>query len=136
MSTANPTKPLDQWRPTSDGRVVDRTGATVALCYQLPLDPVPAAIKAQSIARACNAFHRHLAALRDLLGNAPQIQERDGRVICINCYRDYTGDEPVPEHCDIDDCPAFDARRAVAVADEEGTQLKIKFVGDTGEGTA
>ena len=102
MSTVKPATFLDHWAATSDGRVVDRSGATVALCYQLPLDPVPITVKAQFIAKACNAYHGHLAALCDLLGDAPQIQERDGRSICINCCRDYTGEEPVPQDCDID----------------------------------
>ena len=54
---------LDHWTATPDGRVIDRTGATVALCYQLPLDPVPAASKAEVIARACNAHTDMLVAL-------------------------------------------------------------------------
>ena len=119
MSTMKPAKFLDHWAATSDGRVVDRSGATVALCYQLPLDPVPITVKAQFIAKACNAYHGHLAALCDLLGDAPQIQDRNGRAICINCCRDYTSDELVAEHCDIADYVAFAARQAGAVADED-----------------
>ena len=115
------------WTGTPDGRVADRNRATVALCYERPLDYVPAAVKAQFIATACNAYHGHIVALRNLLGDAPQIQHRNWRLICINCERDYTGEVPTPESCDIDDCPAFAARRAVERADADTRQLKIKF---------
>ena len=55
-----PTKPLDHWTATSDGRVIDASGATVCVCYQLPLDPVPADTKAKFIAKACNSYHAHV----------------------------------------------------------------------------
>lgn len=54
---------LDHWTATPDGRVIDRARATIALCYQLPLDPVPAAKKAEFIALACNAHTDMLVAL-------------------------------------------------------------------------
>ena len=56
MSAGTSEKPLDHWSATSDGRVIDASGATVCVCYQLPLDPVPAVTKAQFIAKACNAY--------------------------------------------------------------------------------
>lgn len=57
------TRAKDYWTATSDGRVIDRAGATIALCYQLPIDPVPAAKKADFIALACNAHTDMLVAL-------------------------------------------------------------------------
>ena len=128
MITDTSEKSLDHWTATSDGRVIDASGATVCVCYQLPLDPVPAVTKAQFISKACNAYHAHVAAMRDLLGNRPNIQEQDGRIICNDCGRDYTDDAMgAPENCDIDDCPSFAARCAVAKADAEGSQLFIEF---------
>ncbi len=61
---------LDHWTATADGRVIDRNGATVCLCHQLPLDDVPADTKAAFIAKACNQHARLVsehAALLDLL---------------------------------------------------------------------
>ena len=128
MSTAKPAQPLDHWTATPDGRVIDASGATVCVCYQLPLDTVPAVTKAQFIARACNSYHGHVAALREILGDRPNIQEHDGRIICIHCGRDYTDDAlGAPGNCDTDDCPSFAARRAVAEADSDGSQLSTKF---------
>ena len=106
--------------------MIGASGATVCVCYQLPLDPIPADAKAKFITKACNAYHAHVAAMRDLLGNRPPIQEHDGRIICIHCGRDYTDDDMgAPESCDIDDCPSYAARMAVAAAD--GSQLAINF---------
>ena len=127
MSTGSSEKSLDHWTATSDGRVIDTSGATVCVCYQLPLDPVPAITKAQFIAKACNAYHGHVAAMRDLLGDQPTIREHDGRFICIHCGRDYGCSDDAPENCDTDDCPSFAARCAVAKADAEGSQLFIEF---------
>lgn len=62
---------FDHWKPTPDARVIDRTGATVALCYELPLDPVPAAMKAEFIARACNAHAVMLEALEQARAALP-----------------------------------------------------------------
>lgn len=61
----------DHWQATADGRVIDRSGATVALCYQLPLDPVPAATKAGFIARACNTHGAMLEALEQARAALP-----------------------------------------------------------------
>ena len=128
MSTGKSAKLFDHWTATSDGRVINVTGATVCVCYQLPLDPIPAVTKAQFIAKACNAYHAHVAAMRDLLGDRPNIQEHDGRIICIHCGRDYTDDAlGAPENCDIDDCPSFAARNAVAEADDVGVRPAIEF---------
>ena len=100
----------------------------MCVCYQLPLDPVPAATKAQFIAKACNAYHAHVAAMRNLLGDRHHIQEHNGRIICIHCGRDYTDDDlRTPENCDIDDCPSFAARSSVAPADEDSSLLTIAF---------
>ena len=107
----------------ADGRVCDSSGATVCLCYQLPLDQVTSAAKAQFIATACNAYREHLAALEDLLGDLPNVQPRNGTFVCVHCDRDYgCGDigEDIPHYCDSDDCPSFMARHAVAVAKGNG----------------
>lgn len=53
MSTKT-TKAPDHWNATPDGRVIDRVGTTICQCYQLPLDPISPAVKAQLIANTCN----------------------------------------------------------------------------------
>ena len=130
MNTSTSKKPLDHWTATSDGRVIDASGATVCVCYQLPLDPVPAVTKAQFIAKACNAYDEHVAAMRDLLGDRSNIQEYDGRIICVCCGRDYTGDDVPSENCDIDDCPSFAARCAVAEAEKQPQSREAIDVSD------
>ena len=127
MNTGTSEKPLDQWTATSDGRVIDTSSATVCVCCQLPLDPVPAITKAQFIAKACNAYHAQVTVTRDLLGDQPTIRELYGRFICIHCGRDYGCSDDAPENCDTDDCPSFAARGVVAEADNDGSLLSVEF---------
>lgn len=70
---------------------------------------------AEFIVTACNLHARLVAALRDLLGDRPDIQ--DGQ--CIKCGRDYR-DEPALEFgtCPCDDCPAYEAHRLLAELEE------------------
>jgi len=60
--------------------------------------------------RSTNA--RLLAALKDLLGDRPDVQ--DSR--CIRCGRYYRGDIESGD-CPSDDCPAYAARSAIAAAE-------------------
>lgn len=61
-----------------------------------------------------------IAALQDLLGDQPDIQQGH----CIRCGRDYSG-QPELEgaSCPCDDCPAFGAREAMARAQSHQRQL-------------
>jgi hypothetical protein len=52
-----------------------------------------------------------LEALRDLLGDRPDVQGG----ICQRCGRDYIGDF-IEGDCPSDDCPAYRARAAIAKA--------------------
>lgn len=126
-------QPDDRWTATADGRVVDQFGATVALCYQLPLDPVPAATKARFIATACNAYHGQVAALRD---DRPGIQAANVCVACVNCCQEYTGEWPEPEFCDIEDCPASAPYCVVVAPEPDDAQHGMDVVCGEGEGPA
>jgi hypothetical protein len=85
----------------SGASVYNSKGVKVALCRTVE--------DATMIATSLNSHAQLVEALRDLLGDAPFIQ--DG--ICTRCGRDYRGEEPLNDEC-ADDCPGMIARAALA----------------------
>ena len=74
---------------------------------------------AEEVASRWNACPALLEALKDLLGDAPDTHEVNGRYECRHCGREWSamcGDNEVPENCPSDDCPGFIARAAIAKA--------------------
>jgi hypothetical protein len=67
--------------------------------------------------RQRKAARRLLAALKDLLGDRPSVQDFQ----CIRCGRDYRAyDELETGDCPSDDCPSYHARVAIAEAEAAG----------------
>ena len=75
---------------------------------------------ARFIAHACNCHADLVAALRDLLGDRPDVQEHNGRFVCLHCGRDYGCSDDAQKACDSDDCPGFIARQMIVRAAAQG----------------
>lgn len=72
--------------------------------------------------RQRKAAPKLLAALKDLLGDRPSVQNFQ----CIRCGRDYHGDDEYAIEtgdCPSDDCPSYHARAAIAEAEAAGIAL-------------
>jgi hypothetical protein len=93
----------------------------IAVCDCDEPNNLPGYSNAEFIVRAVNCHDELLAALKDLLGDMPDMREVDGATECRHCgrrYRSYHKRDKVPvdaTECS-DDCPGYIARAALAKA--------------------
>ena len=81
---------------------------------------------ARRIVQCVNAHDALVGALKDIIGDGPDVVEQDcggttstGYFVCRHCGREWSaaaGDDEVPEYCPSDDCPGYIARKALADA--------------------
>ena len=82
---------------------------------------------ARRIAQCVNAHDGLVGALKDIIGDGPDVVEQDcggasgtGQFVCRHCGREWSamcGDDEVPELCPSEDCPGHIARAALAAAE-------------------
>ena len=103
----------------------------VGICDQDGLAEVVALAhpsNARRIVQCVNAHDGLVGALKDIIGDGPDVVEQDcggtentGRFVCRHCGREWgaaCGDDDVPELCPSEDCPGHVARAALAAAEK------------------